>query len=1411
MSKAEEISEAGAAERYPSLEALTDAHVKLLEEELRPGDKDPGRFHERVREFLARGQATGKVLDKSHERQAAQDLLNYWLTVLYRAQDSKESIPYSVLATYSAAAAEKSLEGVACPYIGLSPFRAADRELFFGRERMTTNVVNHLAGKPLLVIIGPSGSGKSSLLHAGLLPALEDGKLLPESKGWRRYPPIMPGRSPLASLSQMLQSQRPEGEAGTPPDVEALKQSGTALREYLDRVDAPLTLLGVDQFEEVFTICKSDEERDAFINNLLDLVNSPDARHKLVLTMRSDRAGYVLRRPELTKRFHEAEVRLPPLTEEEMRSAVEGPANKVGLVVKPGVVEQLIKEIYGDPSGLPLLQFTLLKLWEQKEHGSTTLAALRRLGDCREALANCADEFYTRLETLEKQEVAHRILLKMVRLSEGLNMTVNRVRRGELFEALKNPEHINDVLERLDAAHLVRVTKAAAPAPDGPGAAAGNGHGAGEPSADDQFELAHESLMYNWPRLEDWLKQAREAMILQQHLESYVAEWVLHGRAQDALLDKYKLYEADLWLKEHDPAESAYGDDLRKLISASRAAIARAKRVRTAMMTALVVALAIAVLLAWRAFTASRRAFSRQLAAQALINKGERLDLALLLSLEAIGVEKNNDISSVSYNSLLQTLNHSPRLNAFLYPCEPGAKGCNPPGVKGVAFDASGSKMASYDEQGTVIIWDVEGRRELRRFPTKKEGERPASTAFSLDGSTLALRYRDGNVALWDVNTGEPQRVINISPPKKGTGQRGQRDGGPAPPEARLVGTIVYAKEQGFVEERGNPEERDSGIAFSTDGRVLIANYPDEGKTVLPWDVGGSGVKEVPVLAGQKRPQANSGLEALAQTLSPGLKKLAVVSKESSGGNGRVEVLAEGGASRPISLPGVLQAVDGVESLSFSPDEKMLACLYRDFDGVHTLVLWNIESSYLLFASPIRPTNNPRERMPLIAFASDGRLAIASSVGNVTMLDSTRQIDPEGLALLPTGNSGVVNSIAFDPGGRRLVAGYQDGIIQLWDYSFPRGSVGNIEPYQHKDYKPPVSALIFGADDGRLISAGLGGEGMAVSRVVSGYQEDKHSAGNFSLRGAADITFSPDGKVAALKYDDDGDRVVLRDTSGWVERGEFKEEENKSITTTALSGAGERLAIGYDDGSATVWEVGGKRRLHSVPGGGQGELQIYEVASIAITADGTRYAVASGDTIRLSDVNKGDTAQLPEAAGETEVTGLVFSPDGRQLISLDSQGAITFRDLSGKPQAKPLTFPGLDIVSITFITGGKPTGGKLMVAATRAGEGILWNLETHRQLGKILLDKKDDFVSALAYRSSDNLLAAGYSSGQIILLDLGLEKLKEIAGQIANRRLTVCERSYYHLSKGDWSYLGLVDLSDYIGGGQGDTPCSDLP
>jgi len=520
---------AGTSARFPSLPALRTAHAELLQR--RRLGEDPPEFPAAVRAFIRQGRATGAILDDEAERLAAQNLLDFWANRLVRADLEP---PEATLAEFDPTLAPE-LPDDPCPYRGLDAFHPTDRPFFFGRQRLLEQLLNHLRKDRLLAVSGSSGSGKSSLVLAGLAPALQAGAL-PGSEAWRYVPPLTPGSDPLASLARAVARSAPREAAET--GSSASQPSSTlvdgAAEQFLQNPDQLSRLLSdppgvpavvvVDQFEELFTLCRDEAMRQAFVANLLSLLDVPDAGNIVVLTMRTDFVDNVARLPALQERFEQAAVRVTPLSAGELREAITGPAVAVGLKFEEGVVDALVHDILGEPAGLPLLQFTLLKLWERRERNRVTWEAYRRLGGGRLALANSADEFYDNLIP-EEQVTCKRILLRLVRPGEGLEVTSNRVRRQSLYGAGEARDRVDRVLDKLIAARLIRQT-------------------AGDTPADAQVEVAHEALVRNWPRLVAWLDEERVRLRARLQLTASAEQWARLNRDPSGLLRGALLEEA---------------------------------------------------------------------------------------------------------------------------------------------------------------------------------------------------------------------------------------------------------------------------------------------------------------------------------------------------------------------------------------------------------------------------------------------------------------------------------------------------------------------------------------------------------------------------------------------------------------------------------------------------------------------------------------------------------------------------------------------------------------------------------------------------------------------------------------------------------------------------------------------------
>ncbi len=511
---------------FVSLTALRASHNQLLTAHRQFGSTPA--FLAGASAFIEQGRAIGALLDSEEERAVAQSLLDYWAAILYR---SGVEPPESALAEFDWNLAPE-LPDEMCPYVGLDAFSEIEQGVFFGRERLIEEAVRMLARSRLLAVVGPSGSGKSSLVLAGLLPALKEGAP-PDSERWRYAPRMVPGSEPMANLARVLYALQidpgTDADTWTAQNAAQLRQAPERLPELIDQDEATPLLLVVDQFEEVFTLCVDDTARNAFVACLLALFEAPGRRHTLILTLRTDFESLVSRLPDFQAHFERHLLRVTPLNAAELRASIEAPAELIGLKFEPGLVDTLLHDILGEPAALPLLQFTLLKLWEHRKRNYITWDAYRCLGGGRLALANSADAFFDSLIP-EQQVTARRILLRLVRAGDGLEITSNRVRLDALYRAGEAAERVSLVLEKLIDARLVRVTQ-------------------GDVTSDTQVEIAHEALVRNWPRLVAWLEEERESIRQRQRLGDAAEHWVALGRDAGALLPATLLHEADRFVE----------------------------------------------------------------------------------------------------------------------------------------------------------------------------------------------------------------------------------------------------------------------------------------------------------------------------------------------------------------------------------------------------------------------------------------------------------------------------------------------------------------------------------------------------------------------------------------------------------------------------------------------------------------------------------------------------------------------------------------------------------------------------------------------------------------------------------------------------------------------------------------------
>ncbi len=505
-------------EPFESATELQDEHaafMKALSIELKKDAADKSeavalaRLEPKLRQFLERGAATGVYIEEILQRSDCQVLLDYWVSCLFRAGIV---VPPANLAPFDS---EKlpDLKDKLCPYVGLDAFR--DRANFFGREDDIKELLTKLRQEPLVVVLGASGSGKSSLVMGGILPALKEKGAMPELFV---IPPFVPGNSVLDNLVNAVRQAHPAANSIVAEEVTRLRQDPKYLYAMLGEENAVTALITIDQFEEVFTL-SDPADREALVRNLAHLLDAARG-HRVILTVRAEFDSKINELRELSP----SRYWMRPMSYEELTAAVEKPAALVNLQFQSGIVDDLVKKVLGQPAALPLLQFTLHALWEKRKRNRITWEVYRTVGDPLEALKNAADTFY--LAQIEQtQTEIKRILLELVRVDEMLEAYRQPLPKSRLLQAGKaNTEEVLELLKKND---YLRITP-------------------GVSGADDVVEIKHESLVRNWPLLAGWIDDKRRILRDRLSLTQAAHQWEAKGKSKDwdGLFREWQLEEA---------------------------------------------------------------------------------------------------------------------------------------------------------------------------------------------------------------------------------------------------------------------------------------------------------------------------------------------------------------------------------------------------------------------------------------------------------------------------------------------------------------------------------------------------------------------------------------------------------------------------------------------------------------------------------------------------------------------------------------------------------------------------------------------------------------------------------------------------------------------------------------------------
>ena len=523
---------------FLSSEGIKSFHLHLLK---RYRENQSEELLDQIAIFMERASQAGVYMDEERDRWACQTALDYWANTMVRIG---RDAPEASLKDFDQNSAPK-LEDHQCPYRGLDQFHPEHAQLFYGRSKMINSLVESLAEHNILPVLGPSGSGKSSVVMAGLIPVLQN-KGLPGSAELNILPKVVPGSTPLMNLSRALAPDDPEKV------YKLIQDNPEQLAHFLEQTTDHAVVLVVDQFEELFTLAGDGQEQQLFVDCLLALVTVEKKPHRVILTMRDDYLQRINKFPQLQEAFEKAKWLVMPMTAGEIREAIEMPARAIGLKFDPEVIEGLVHDIVGEQAALPLLQFTLLALWGKRVRNRVPYQAYRDLGGGRKALRNVADSYCSGL-IHQNKEIAKSILLKLVVPGIGEDFTSQRMKRDTLCQSVGSD--VERVLDQLIKKRLVRETVAT------------------ESGGEVQVELAHEALIRNWPRLVNWLEEKRQKLRRRALLRTAARTWDEQGRKEEDLLRGQLLEEAssytDLSPLEKQLVNSSY--------EAAEAALAKEK------------------------------------------------------------------------------------------------------------------------------------------------------------------------------------------------------------------------------------------------------------------------------------------------------------------------------------------------------------------------------------------------------------------------------------------------------------------------------------------------------------------------------------------------------------------------------------------------------------------------------------------------------------------------------------------------------------------------------------------------------------------------------------------------------------------------------------------------------------------
>lgn len=1195
----------------------------------------------------------------------------------------------------------KTEDGPVPPYAGLRAFREQDADWFFGRERLLEELVERLERQRFVVVIGASGSGKSSLLRAGLVPRLK-------AAAATTAVVLTPGARPLEECAVWLGTM-----AGLTPGAlyrelrEDPKNLGRVVRQIIARSgsahgnnDGELVLV-VDQFEEAFTLCQDTTERDLFIEALISATSDADGRCRVALGIRADFYAHCTRHAPLVEAMRDAQVPVGPMSLDELRRAVMRPAQRAGLTVEGALLATLIAQAHGQAGVLPLLSHALLQTWRRRRGTALTLHAFEAAGGLEGALARTAEEFYQELDP-GRRKLARQVFVRLTALGDGTEDTRRPARLEELVGLAGHGEGNGDggevraVLDLAAGARLLTLDR-------------------------ERVELAHEALIRCWPRLHGWLTEDREATRTARRLTDAAQAWEALGREPGALYRGTRLaLAAGLDRMAMSVPEREFLDAGLAAQAAEHAAVRRRTRFRRlglGLLSLLLVLTTTTAALAIRAQQAADQqrdvAGSQRVAERAAALRTVNPALAAQLSLAAYRLSPTPEARGSVLSSFATPY-------ATQLTDERSA-------VTAVVFSADGRVLVTGDADQTVRLRRVtDPHRPTGPVTLGRIGGTVRTVAVSPDGRLLAAGGEDGAVAVWDIG--------NVRRPRLTTRLPG--DAGPVVGAEFGVGsggrTLAVAARDGIrVWQLSDPrrprglDTLDAGVdvtavAFHRDGQTVATGHGDG--TMRLWEV---------TLSGEQL----RGLSTVpGQTGEAGGTSEANRNGETDG-TGEADRTGDDGHFSHVGHTG------RVNAMAFSPDGRRLATGSADF----TVRLWDVGRPGL--PRRMQTLTSHTDSVNAVAFSPDGsQLATAGTDATVRRWQVSRSGSVRQAAVL-SGHTGSIGSLSFGPGGRTLASGSEDQSTRLWDLPGPALT----------GHTSSLCSLAF-SPDGRLLASA------SYDRTVRLWNlADKRHPGELPpLTGhtgpVQSVAFSPDGRTLASAGADGTLRLWALGTADGRRPRPLDAIPARigTVNTLAFSPDGRTLAAGGEQGTVRFWDTADVRRprpLSTLRGSGA-------VDSVAFAPDGRTLAVADRDrTAVLWDVtSRRRPSRLTVLTGHTgAVRSVAFAPDGRTLATGSEDRTVRLWDLTDLH--RPLSRNRLTGYTDGVMAVAFTPDGRTLAAASSDKKVRLYGLTARGEVREpALLTAHSKPVDTLAFSPDGRTLATGSQDWTVLLWDPDTER-----------------------------------------------------